>query len=193
LADARSAVDLYPQYSNVAFLSRGHIWVEAQASVKGGDPLSYDTTSGKFSTGTSGAAARGYIDFSQLPAADQNIVLNGKTITFKASGATGLQSNIGLTIADTVANLAAMLNASADTTVDDSTYLADGNRLWMSYDTVGTGGNAITITAGTTTGATASGATLEGGTAASTAVSGGYWLTSAIAGQLAKISLGIQR
>ena len=189
----RATVDMYPQYANMGVLNRGHIWVEAQSNVVAGQALFYDTTSGKFAGSASGSAARGYIDFTQQPADGQNIVINAKTWTFKSSGATGLQSNIGATLADTITNLAAALNASADGGISTQTYLADGNRLWVAVDAVGVAGNAFTLTAGTTTGATASGATLAGGTAAATAVVGGYFISSGIAGQLVKVSLGVQR
>jgi hypothetical protein len=186
-------LDIYPQYSNMGVISRGHIWVEAEANVRGGDAAFYDTTSGKFSNSASGAAARGYIDFSIQPADAMTVVINGKTWTFKSSGAGAAQTNIGPTITDSVTALAASLNASADGLITPGSYLADGNRLWVAWDAVGVAGNAIAITSGTTTGATASAATLAGGTAAATAVSGAFWLSSAVAGQLAKVSLGIQR
>lgn len=197
------AVDTYGKDANVGVLSRGHIWVEAQANVVGGNDLFYDTTTGKFTNSASGAAARGYLDFSKNPAASENIVINGKTITFKASGATGLEVNIGPTLGDTIAALADMLNASSDTTIDDCTYAeypprgpgggSGAYRLEIACDTVGEAGNSIALTTGTTVGCTRSGATLAGGTAAATAVTGGYWTSRALAGELAKISLGIQR
>jgi hypothetical protein len=79
----RAPVDTYPQYANMGVLNRGHIWVEAQSNVTAGTALFYDTTSGKFAGSASGSAARGYIDFTQIPAADQTIVINAKTWTFR--------------------------------------------------------------------------------------------------------------
>ena len=193
LGDVRATVDTYPQNSNMGVLTRGHIWVEAQGNVVAGNALSFDGTTGKFTTGTSGASARGYIDFTSQPVDGNTIVINAKTITFKTSGASGLQSNIGPTLNDTITALAAVLNGSIDASISTQTYLADGARLWIAEDAAGVAGNAIAITAGTTPGATASGATLAGGSASSTAVTSGFWLTSAIGGQLAKVSLGIQR
>lgn len=197
LADDRTAVDTYGKDANVGVLSRGHVWVEAQANVAGGNALYYDETTGKFTNSASGAAARGWLDFSKNPAAGETILINTKTITFKASGATGLEVNIRATLGETLADLVAMLNASSDTSIDDCTYAAyppgNGYRLEIAADAVGTAGNSIAITTGTTVGCTRSGATLAGGTAAATAVTGGYWTSSAIAGDLAKISLGIQR
>lgn len=196
LSDTRGTTDVYPQRANMGVLSRGHIWVTAHANVAAGNALYYDTTNGTFTNSASGAAASGSLTFVGQPADEATIVVNAKTITFKDSGATGLQSNIGATIAETVDNLVAMLNASSDTAIDDCTYAAyppgAGNMVLIGCDTVGEAGNSITISSGTAA-VVASGATLAGGTAAATAVTGGYWLSSAVAHNLAKISLGVQR
>jgi hypothetical protein len=92
--------------------------------------------------------ARGYIDFSALPVATGTITLAGTAWTFVASGATGPQTNIGATLAATVAQLAADLNASAVSAIAAATYTADGTRLRIQHDTATTAGNAFTLAAG---------------------------------------------
>ena len=54
------------------------------------------------------------VEFMNNPVAGETLLINGTTITFVASGAVGNQCNIGLTIQDTVLNLEALVNASAD-------------------------------------------------------------------------------
>ena len=198
-------VDTYAQYQNMAVLTRGTVWVlSAGGVIAPGSALFYDTTLGKFTNSASGSAAVGSVAFTTQPVDGQTISINGSTWTFKASGATGLQSNIGPTLGDTIANLANALNASADVNTVLLSYRAyppspggagqgsGANTLMMAVKLVGVAGNAYTLSTNVP-GATASGATLSGGTAAATAVTGGFWKTSAIGGQLAKVSLGIQR
>lgn len=112
------------------------------------------------SPGTLGA--RGYIEFTAQPSADQTITLNGVTWTFKASGATGNETNIGASLQATLDQLVIDLNASADTDIDDATYSRLGNRLVIAHDTADNSGDAYTL-ATNVTGATVSKATLYGG------------------------------
>ena len=106
--------------------------------------------------------SRGYIEFTAQPAADTTITLNGTAWTFKASGATGPQTDIGLSLQATIDALVTGLNASADTEVAKCTYTRLGNRLVVQHDTATTAGNTYTM-ATTVTGAAVSGATLVGG------------------------------
>jgi len=205
LATTYGTVDVYSEYVAVGVLTRGHIWVQANADVVGGDPLFYDTTYGTFTNSASGEAANGSITFSHQPLAGQTIVVNGITITFETSGAVAASNQVNLadSLGDTLVATAALINAHPAS--DALQYVkaqaypfaapegSGANTLLIADRGVGTAGNAFALTAGTTTGSTVSGADLAGGTAAATAVSGGYWVTSAIAGQPAKISLGIQR
>jgi hypothetical protein len=198
--------DVYPQRANMGILSRGRIWVTANGGgdtgVKAGDPLFYDTTTGVFTNSTSGAAASGSVVFTTNPVDGQTLTLNGDVWTFKATGESGLQSNIGPTLGDTLTHLVSRLNASASALTENLVYAAyppspggagqgsGANTLVYGAEAVGTAGNSITVTTnvpGTTVTAAA------GGSAAATAVTGGYWASSAIAGQLAQITLGIQR
>lgn len=207
------AADTYPQYSNMAVMSQGRIWVSADSDVAPGDSLFYNTTTGVLSNSASGDAATGQITFTTQPVDGQVVVVDagssgGTTITFKATGATGSQVNIGPTLADTITALASFINTNtaADAHVAKIKTLAypnspggagqgsGANTLLVSAVTVGTAGNAITLTT-TVTGATVSGSggALAGGLASATAVVGGYWLDSAIGGQIARISLGVSR
>jgi len=201
------AADTYPQYANAGVMSTGHIWVAAGAgSIKANDAAFYDQTVGKFSNSASGLAATGNVTFTGQPAAAQTITLNGTTWTFVASGATGNQVNIGSTLGDTVQNLATALSASADVNTKALQYWAyppspagrlegsAANQLNYAATTVGTAGNAISVSTNVT-GATVSGTNgaLAGGSAAATAIVGGYFLNSAKGGDLVQLSLGIQR
>lgn len=206
LADTGPAADTYPMTGNAAILTRGHIWVTAKGGgdigVKSGDPLYFDATTGLLTNSASGASANGAVTFTQQPSDGQTITLAGTAVTFKASGATGLQSNIGPTLGDTIANLVAVLEASADVNLETLTFQAyppspggagegsGANQLVYAAEAVGTAGNAIAVSTNVP-GATVT--PMGGGTAAATAVPDGYWFTSAISGELAKVSLGLQR
>jgi hypothetical protein len=197
-------VDTYPQTANVGVMHTGHMWVVAHANVAASDPLFYVAADGSLTNIITGTAAIGYVDFTTNPVDGQTITLQGSAITFKASGATGLQSNIGPTLGDTLSALAAMINASADVNLVLLTVRAyppspggsgqgsGAYRLMVASKAVGVAGNAYTL-ATNVPGATVSGGVLAGGAAAAIAVTGGFWLTSAIAGDLAQVSLGIQR
>jgi hypothetical protein len=201
LASGLAPLDVYPQYSNAGIRSRGHIWVMAGADVNPGDPLFYSAGSGVFGA-TGGVSGIGSLTFAGQPAVGDTITIQGSAVSFVASGATGLQSNIGATLGDTVANLAKVLNASADANLVLLAYAADpptpvgggsgANKILVASKLPGVAGNAYTLATNSSV-VTLSGATLSGGVATGVAVPSGFWLSAAIAGQLAKVSLAIQR
>jgi hypothetical protein len=200
LSNTPNPLDAYGRYTNVAFMSRGHMWVKPQALVAPGESVFYETTGGVLTNSASGTAASGWVRFSQQPVAGNTLVINGATLTFVASGATGDQVNIGPTLGDTVAAAAAVMDASATAGFAALTFRADppavgggsgADTILIQANAVGVAGNALAITSGPV-GMTKSGATLAGGTAAATAISAGRWITGGIAGQLAIVSLGIQ-
>ena len=202
LSDTPNALDTYGMWTNVAVLSRGHIWVKPQALVLPNEAVYYDAATGQFGNSASGLAASGWVRFSQQPAADSTLVINGATLTFKASGATGDQSNIGATIGDTIANAVAAMNASATAGFAALTFSADppipvgggsgADTIFIQANAPGVAGNALAITSGPT-GMTKSAATLLGGTAAGVAVASAKWLDGGQFGQVARITLGIQQ
>lgn len=112
-----------------------------------------------------GTKASGTITVTTQPTANDTIIVNGSTITFKSSltGAAG-EVLIGAAAANTAANLAAALNASTDPNVAVAQYSAATSTVTVTYNTFGTAGNSFTLAAGTA-GAkvTLSGATLTGG------------------------------
>jgi hypothetical protein len=195
---AASEIDAYPQYANMAVLTRGRVWVRAGATVVRNNNVYYDATAGGFSNSASGAAAFGSITFSQQPTSGQTITMNGTVVTF------GTDVAIGPELGDTLVNAATFMNASADTQLVKCSYEASpvspggsgqgsgANQLIVAEKTVGTAGNALTL-ATNVTGATVSGSTLSGGTASATQITSARWFTSAIAGDLAVVSLGIQQ
>lgn len=201
-AGTLAGLDVYPQYSNMGVLTRGQIWVLAHANVIGGDPLFYETTGGTLGNSGSGLAASGQVAYTSSPANNDQLVINGTTWTWVNTLTTGNQLLIKGTLGDTIAGAAATLNASADTFTSALKYASSppspggagqgsgANTLTYGDKTVGTAGNAIAVTT-TTAGATVT--PMAGGSAAATAVPNGFWVQSAIAGQLAKVSLAIQR
>jgi hypothetical protein len=195
---AASELDSFPQYANMPVMTRGRIWVRAGATVTRNNGVYFDATTGLFSNSASGAAAFGSITFSQQPVAAQTVTMNGTVVTF------GTDVALGPTLGDTIVNLAAFMNASSDTQLVKCSYEASpvspggsgegsgANQLIVAEKTVGTAGNALTL-ATNVTGATVSGSTLSGGTASATQITSARWFTSAIAGDVAVVSLGIQQ
>lgn len=92
-----------------------------------------------------------------------SITLNGTTIDFVDAGAVAPQVNIGDDLAETLVNLMAMLDATADPELVKFTYALQGAQLNLEAVTPGAGGNALTL-AETGDNITRSGATLTGGT-----------------------------
>lgn len=135
-------------------------------------------------TTLAGTAASGNIAFAANPSNSDTIELNGVTWTFVTSGATGAQTNIGATLSDTMTQLATDLNASVNASLTPATYTGTSTSISVTYDTVGTAGNAYTLRSGTLNG-TPSGPTLSGGVGATTGVGTSLWsqgLWSAIDG-----------
>jgi hypothetical protein len=123
-------------------------------------------------------AAGGSIAFSGQPAVDSTVTINGTAFTFKASGATGNQVDIGVSLAATLTALATKLNASAVAGVAEATYGSANGALTILHDTVGTGGNAFTLAVSADSNGRVSGATLQGGGTAHTFTSGALALPS---------------
>lgn len=114
-----------------------------------------------------GPTAKGTYTFISNPTAGQDIVLNGVTWTFVASGAAGNQTNIQGDTLSTVQQLSWDLNNSADSSLTPAYYTAGdtepaGAALGIVYKTGGAGGNAYTLAAGSY-GGDISGSTLAGG------------------------------
>jgi len=118
---------------------------------------------------SAGVAATGSVLITGQPANNSVLTVNGTDVTFVTGTAGAGQVKVGATIAETLANLVAFLNASADASIDDATYSADvdGATLIIEHDTLGTAGNAFTLAKGTSPvpDVTLSGATLTGGAA----------------------------
>ncbi len=156
-----------------------------------------------------GTAATGSITVPTQPVANDTVVINGVTFTFKASATVAGDVKIGATALASAMNLAASLYGSV-------TYLAAGNyvavtaanqallnvatyslptggsnTITITYKTTGTGGNAFTLTRSGTGGLTVSGATLIGGVAGdaltialqTATTSGGSYTTRATSSQ----------
>lgn len=119
-------------------------------------------------TETGAAAATGTITIATNLEADETVVVNGVTLTAKASGAVGeAQFNVGASAALTAASLADCLNASHNPALGLATYTASSEVITVAYKAKGVEGNDFTLAVGTAgVSLTLSGATLAGGTAA---------------------------
>ncbi|SFK41599.1 phage tail tube protein [Caulobacter sp. UNC279MFTsu5.1] len=118
---------------------------------------------------TQGVAATGKLTFALQPTVNSTITIGGQAFTFKASAPGANDILIGATVAETVRNTVWALNRSAVAGVAVASYSTDldAAAVTVTYDAVGTGGNAMTIAAGTSpaSNVTVSGATLAGGSA----------------------------
>lgn len=128
-----------------------------------------------------GVRATGTVTFTTNAAANDTVVINGTTITFVASGATGNQVNIGATSDDTASALQTFLAASADTNIAKMTYTVATNVVTCTSVLYGTVGNSYTL-AKTGTHITVSGAVLTGGVAADTLTVNGIAITFVASG-----------
>lgn len=153
-------LEIYPLNWNMSVLTRGRMWVKVDNAVLAGDPVYFDALTGQLGNSASGRSANGYIEFTTNPVAGDTVTLNGTVVTFDTD------VDIGSNLNETLVNLAAFLNASADTEVAKLTYVAwpdeAAYRLKMSGDIPGSALNAYTV-ATDVDGATVSGATLSGG------------------------------
>jgi hypothetical protein len=197
------AADTYGQYMDMGVLSRGDIWVQCfgagSGGVKAGDALYYDAN-GHFTNSASGSASFGQVTFTTNPSVGDTLVINGTTWTWVSAITTGNQLLIGATLGDSIRNAAATLEASSDTNTTLMQYRAyppspggagegsGSNTITYAAEAVGT--TVYTITSNTP-GATVT--AMTAGTASATAIVGGYWKSGAIAGDIARVSLGIQR
>lgn len=145
-APIKSAIDA-PQ-SITTFLDKRHIGFHLGALL--GPPTS------------AAAKATGFFMFKRQPADGETISVNGFDWQFVSGAASAGKTKIGATLAATIIALATALNASGDTKVSASTYLANGHRLIVTAKAAGAGGNTITLDAGSA-GGYVSAPTLKGG------------------------------
>jgi len=190
-------------------MSVGHMWVKAGADVAAGDALWFESTTGNLSNVTGGSSATASITFTSNPLDATSVTLNGSApIVFKNTVTSATtQCQIGPMLGDTLVNLAAFINANPGSDANIGFFKAGAypsspggagqgsgsNTLNLAVKAVGVGGNAYTVAttaAGTTV--SGSGTVTAGDAGAWYLISGGRWSTSAMAGQLAQVGLGIQ-
>jgi hypothetical protein len=166
----------YPYVVAANHAHKNYIWLGCYKGTSEKEKTNYTTALWHLDDAVLKKAATGTILFSANPTPADTITINGTVFTFVASGATGNEINIGSSLLSTLAETVTVLNASADTDVNDATYSNNGaDSLIITHDTPGTGGNAFTIAASA---GTASGATLTGGTNSSNLIdSSGTGLT----------------
>ncbi|GIX11759.1 phage tail tube protein [Elioraea sp.] len=111
---------------------------------------------------TTAVKASGSIAFAANPSAGDTITLNGTVWTFVSGIPSGNETQIQATATQTVDQLVADLNASADAEVSKCTYSrpASTQTLAIEFDIAGPTGNGFTIAASA---ASVSGSTLTGG------------------------------
>ena len=113
---------------------------------------------------TAGTQATGTLTAGANLVNTETIAVNGVTFTFVTGASTSTNVHIGATKEDTMTNLAAVLNASANASISVATYTVDGAVLTVTYDAGGTTGNSFTLANSSGTAAiTRSAATLTGG------------------------------
>jgi len=127
----------------------------------------------------SAPTASGSFNFSNQPASNDSITLNGTAITFVAGAPVGNQVLIGANLNETLANLRTFATASQDVQLVKFRYTVVDNYFYVYSATTGAGGNALTI-AKAGANITVSGATLSGGSA--TDISGMVNATQASSG-----------
>lgn len=152
----------------------------AVAALVASSTVVWDADNGRFviKSGTTGATstigfltdptAFGTLNFASLPANNDTVTIQGTAVTFKTSGATGNQVNIGANGTAMATAFAAFANASADANLSLMTYLTVGTVVYVIAKLTGTAGNAYTL-AKSGTNPTISGATLAGGSGTSIA------------------------
>jgi hypothetical protein len=116
--------------------------------------------------------ATGSFAFSNVPTANDTVLINGVTFTCVNSGATGNQFNKGSTATEAAENLATTINASSTALIDGYvTASAASGTCLITSDFYGLSGNQCTIAEGVDGGSviTVSGARLTGGAEDSTA------------------------
>lgn len=121
-------------------------------------------------------AAAGGILFAGNPAPGDTITLGGVVWTFVASGASGNETDIDGTLADTLAALVSDLLGSLDPVIGQAGYtVSGGDTLKITYGRNGTAGNHFALAASD---ATPSGPRLTGGGCSHEFQSGGWSLPS---------------
>ena len=135
------------------------------------------------SVDTDVSAATGSITFSSNPAPNSTIKLNGVTWTFVSEPAPGNETTLGSglspgTLASTLSQLATDLNASTIAAIACAQYSATTTTLKITYGSLGSSGNAYTLSASTASNGTVSDTTLEGGTTKHVFTSGAASLPS---------------
>jgi hypothetical protein len=113
---------------------------------------------------TGGVKAAGEFTFTANPANNETITINGKTVTFKTSAATGpLDVLIGANLAATMTAAALKLNASTDPAIAIAQYVATATKLQVTFGDFGPAGNTFALGAGTS-GANVAVTAMTGGT-----------------------------
>jgi hypothetical protein len=129
----------------------------------------------------SGVKASGTLTFSGQPSADGTLTINGHVITFKASGATGAQVNLGGTATLTAQAVKSYINDHPDETQVIAT--GASTVLTLTAVTAGVWGNSLTLARSGSYPAL-SGATLTSGADGAAIPSADNWTVDAALGRL---------
>ncbi len=116
-----------------------------------------------------GSKASGTYTFTANPTNGQTIILNGVMWTFTTGTPSTAQTKIHTTVNQTLTALVADLTASVNASLTVASYAVAGLVLTITYKTIGTGGNAYTLAAGTYAGAISAGTLTGGATSTATA------------------------
>lgn len=111
-----------------------------------GDDAVFQSGHGGYVFGVPAQSARGTITFSGIPVADETIVINATTITFKADGSGDVDHcTIGGDAAECVTNLVTTLGECSESG-NLSAWDGAGDTVVIEWGTAGTAGNSIVLT-----------------------------------------------
>ena len=90
-----------------------------------------------------GEKAKGTVTMSAVPTADETLVIDAETFTFKAAASSSYEVTIGASVTVTLTNLVDKINATSTVI---TAYKTSTSTCVIEYNTVGIGGNAIVFT-----------------------------------------------
>lgn len=93
-----------------------------------------------------GAYSTGQINLTGQPSAGNTVTINGTTIEFVASGATGAQVNIGASSSATASNLLTYINANSASLLVSATITTPTSLVRLTSTGIGPANNSITLT-----------------------------------------------
>jgi hypothetical protein len=135
------------------------------AALPSGVVCTWNGTNFVITSGTTGIGtnASGTVTFASNPSSGDTLTLNTQALTFETTVSGANQILLGSTATATAANLQAFLMASTNALFTVASYSTSANVLSVTYNTVGTTGNAYALATSNSSAMTLSHATLQNG------------------------------